>query len=139
MTPSTAEWLATRRTAVLVTVRADGSPQTSNVVFAYDGVVARVSVTADRAKTRNLQRDPRGVLHVLGEEFGAYASVSVAAALGPVSTSPGDVAGVELLALYEAVAGAQHPDPQDFYQAMVDERRLVLTLTPTSAVAWGLS
>lgn len=139
MTPGTSTWLTGRHTAVLVTLKADGSPQTSNVVFAYDGTVARVSVTADRAKTRNLRRDPRAVLHVLGDDFGTYASVSVEASLGEISTVEGDPAGVELLAVYEAVSGAQHPDPQEFYAAMVAERRLVVTLTLLSAVAWGLS
>jgi len=36
------------------------------------------------------------------------------------------------------VSGAEHPDPQEFYQAMVEEQRLVLTLVPRSGVAWGL-
>ena len=88
--------------------------------------------------TRNLRRDPRGVLHVLGDDFGAYASVSVEASLGEVSTTPGDMSGRELLAVYEAVSDAEHPDPQEFYQAMVEEQRLVLTLVPRSVVAWGL-
>lgn len=138
MTPDVSTWLTGRHSAVLVTLRGNGAPQTSNVVFAYDGTVARVSVTADRAKTRNLRRDPRAVLHVLGDDFGTYASVSVDTALGPVSTEPGDAAGVDLLALYQAVAGAEHPDPQDFFAAMVSEERLVVTLTPRSSVAWGL-
>lgn len=138
MTPETSTWLTGRHTAVLVTLKKDGSPQTSNIVFAYDGTVARVSVTADRAKTKNLRRDPRAVLHVLGDDFGSYASVSVDASLGEVSTEAGDAAGIGLLAVYEAVSGAEHPDPQEFYAAMVAEQRLVVTLTPRSAVAWGL-
>ena len=88
--------------------------------------------------TRNLQRDPRGVLHVLGDDFAAYASVTVEASLGEVSTTPGDVSGRELFEVYEAVPSTEHPDPQEFYLAMVEEQRLVLTLVPRSVVAWGL-
>lgn len=45
---------------VLVTIKRDGRPQLSNVMHAYypDERVIRVSLTDDRAKTRNLRRDP---------------------------------------------------------------------------------
>ncbi|MCW2543422.1 MAG: Pyridoxine 5-phosphate oxidase [Frankiales bacterium] len=127
-------FLAAHHQAVLVTLRKDGSPQTSNIAYdLYDGRV-RVSVTADRAKTANLRRDPRGVLHVLGDTFWQYASVQVTAVLGPVTAEPGDAPGVELLEVYERISGAKHPDPQEFFEAMVAEKRLVLSLTPGKVV-----
>src|SRR5689334_9459853 len=95
--------LTDRHQAVLITLRQDGSPQSSNVAFALADGVARVSVTADRAKTRNLQRDPRCVLHVLGSTFWEYASFPATATLSPVSAEPGDATGRELLEIYEAV------------------------------------
>lgn len=128
-------WLAGRHQAVLVTIRADGSPQTSNVMYALLDGVAKVSVTDDRAKTRNLRRDPRGVLHVLGDNFWQHASAQVTASVGPVSTTPGDAVGQELLAVYEVITGSPHPDPDEFFEAMVADRRLVLRLTPVSAVS----
>jgi hypothetical protein len=78
------------------------------------------------------------VLHVLGDSFWQYQSVRATAELSPVTTTPGDAVGRELLEVYEAIAGQPHPDPQEFFQAMVDERRLVLTLTPISSVGFGL-
>lgn len=114
--------------AVLITIRSDGTPQSSNVAFTRDGGVARVSVTDDRAKTRNLRRDPRCVLHVLGETFWEYASFPAVAELSAVTTSPGDEVGRELLEVYEAITGSAHPDPDEFFAAMVAERRLVLHL-----------
>ena len=44
------------RWGVLATIKRDGRPQLSNVGYAYDPEqrLFRVSVTADRAKTRNL-------------------------------------------------------------------------------------
>jgi PPOX class probable F420-dependent enzyme len=132
------EWLAARHQAVLVTIRADGSPQSSNVGYAVlDGVV-KVSVTDDRAKTRNLRRDPRAVLHVTGDSFWEYVSVRVDAQLSPVSTTAGDEVGQELLRLYDAVAPEPHPDPQEFLEAQVSDRRLVLTLTPVSAAGFNV-
>lgn len=131
-------WLADRHQAVLVTLRGDGSPQTSNVAFAVLQGVAKVSVTDGRAKTRNLRRDPRAVLHVLGDSFWQYVSISAAADLSPVSTAPGDEVGQELLAVYEAITGAAHPDPAEYFEAMVTDQRLVLRLTLLSAVGQGV-
>ena len=138
ITPATRTWLDARHEAVLITTRADGTPQSSNVVFDAKDGVALVSVTADRAKTRKLARSPRGVLHVLGDTFWQYAAITVDAELSPVTTAPGDPTGVELLALYEAITGSPHPDPPEFLSAMVQEQRLVLRLTLLSAVGSGL-
>lgn len=131
------DWLAERHQAVLVTLRADRSAQTSNVGYAILGGVAKVSVTDGRAKTHNLRRDPRAVLHVIGDTFWQYWSVRARAHLSPVSAEPGDAVGRELLALYQAISGP-HPDDDEFLRAMVDERRLVLTLDLESAVGFGV-
>ena len=132
LTADHAAFVAARHQAVLVTVRHDGSPQSSNVVYDFDGAVFRVSVTDDRAKTRNVRRDGRVVVHVLGDTFWSYLAVQGDAVVGPVTTAPGDAAGRDLLALYEAIAGP-HPDVDDYFAAMVAERRAVLTVTPARA------
>jgi len=134
-----AAWVNGQQQAVLVTLRSDGSPQSSNILYDVSEGLARVSVTADRAKTHNLARDPRAVLHVLGDTFWQYASVRVTASLGPVTASPGDEVGKELLEMYARLTGAAHPDPQEFLAAMVTEQRLVLRLTPVSAVGQGIT
>lgn len=123
--------LEDRHEAVLITLRKDGTPQSSNVMYVLADGIARVSVTADRAKTRNLQRDPRCVLHVLGSTFWEYAALPATAVLGPVTSEPGDEAGRELLEVYEAITGKKHEDPDEFFAAMVAEKRLVLRLTLT--------
>ena len=120
--------LAVRHQAVLVTLRQDGTPQSSNVMYALSDGVARISVTDDRAKTRNLRRDPRCLLHVLGSTFWEYAALPATATLSPVTTEPGDEVGRELLAVYESITGKPHDDPDEFFQAMVAEKRLVLSL-----------
>ena len=103
------QWLTGRTRAVLITVRSDGSPQSSNVLAAFDGTSYRVSVTADRAKTRNLARDPRAIVHVVGDDFWSYASVSCQATLGEVTTTPGDDAGRALL---DDLPGDHGEDPR---------------------------
>jgi PPOX class probable F420-dependent enzyme len=121
------------RNGVLTTLKRDGRPQLSNIVYAVgdDGLV-RISVTADRAKTRNAERDPRVSLHVSREDFWAYVVVEGDAELSPVSTEPGDEAGRELADLYRSLSG-EHPDWDDYFRAMVADRRRVLRIRPTHA------
>ena len=61
------------RNGVLVTLKADGRPQSSNIIHTVtdDGRV-RISITADRAKYKNLVRDPRVSLHVSADDFWSY-------------------------------------------------------------------
>jgi PPOX class probable F420-dependent enzyme len=119
-------FLADHHQGVLITLRADGRPQSSNIAFHFADGVARISVTDGRAKTVNLRRDPRAVLHVIGESFYQYVAASGTVELSPVSTEPGDATGQELLELHDAVAAQPHSDPDDFFRAMVEDQRLVL-------------
>lgn len=128
MTPDEADrFLEANHKGVLATLKSDGRPQLSNVVYAVlDGRV-RVSVTDDRAKTRNLRRDPRASLHVASDDFWRYVVVEGTATLSPVAAEPGDAVCQRLLALHDAVAAEPHPDPDEFHAAMVAERRLELS------------
>jgi PPOX class probable F420-dependent enzyme len=137
LTAGSRAWLAEHHQAVLITLRADGSAQSSNVLTAFDGDVFRVSVTAGRAKTRNLARDPRAVIHVLGDHFWGYASVRCSARLGSVSTQAGDQAAQDLLQLFNDISDAPHPNPQEFFDVQVAEQRLLLSLTAESISGAG--
>ncbi|MFE9613904.1 PPOX class F420-dependent oxidoreductase [Streptomyces sp. NPDC006012] len=114
---------------VLVTLKHDGRPQLSNVSHAYDPEerVIRVSITDDRAKTRNLRRDPRASYHVTSADRWAYTVAEGTADLTPVARDPHDETVEELVRLYRDVLG-EHPDWDDFRAAMVRDRRLVLRL-----------
>jgi len=128
------EWAAQRKHAVLITTKADGSPQSSDVVYAVlDGALC-VSVTHDRAKTANMRRDPRIVLHVTEPSSWSYVSFSGTASLSPVAADPADATVDTLCALYEAVSGGPHDDWDEYRAAMVDDGRLVVSLTPDRAV-----
>lgn len=119
--------------AVLTTQKRDGRPQLSNVMFAVDddGVV-RVSITADRAKYRNLVRDPRASLHVTQDDFYAYAVLEGDVELSEVAAAPDDATVDELVDLYRAMVG-EHPDWDEYRAAMVTDRRVVARLRPTHA------
>ena len=91
---------AERSKGVLITVRADGRAQSSNIVYVMDGAVAKVSITDDRAKTRNMRRDPRVVLHVNSDDFWSYVALDGTAELSPVAKTPGDDVCRELAEVY---------------------------------------
>ncbi|MFE2101738.1 PPOX class F420-dependent oxidoreductase [Streptomyces sp. PTD9-10] len=121
--------LSETRGGVLVTLKSDGRPQLSNVSHAYypDERVLRISITDDRAKTRNLRRDPRASYHVTSQDRWAYTVAEGTAELTPVAGDPYDETVEELVRLYRDVLG-EHPDWDDYRAAMVRDRRLVLRL-----------
>jgi PPOX class probable F420-dependent enzyme len=123
------ELLRSRNRGVLATLTADGRPQLSNVNYGYDDATGllRVSVTDDRAKVRNLRRDPRAAFHVTTDDFWAYVVAEGTAELTPVAADPHDATVEELVGLYRVVQG-EHPDWDDYRAAMVADRRLVLRL-----------
>lgn len=121
--------LSEGHSGVLATLKRDGRPQLSNVSHAYypDERIIRVSTTDDRAKTRNLRRDPRASYHVTTSDRRAYVVAEGTAELSPVAKDPYDETVEELVRLYRDVLG-EHPDWADFRAAMVRDRRLVLRL-----------
>jgi PPOX class probable F420-dependent enzyme len=99
------ELLSDGRSGVLVTLKRDGRPQLSNVSHHYypDERVVRISVTDDRAKTRNLRRDPRASYHVSTSDRRAYTVAEGTAELSPVAQDPYDDTVEELVWLYRDV------------------------------------
>jgi PPOX class probable F420-dependent enzyme len=124
-----AELIGGQRQGVLVTLRKDGRPQLSNVNYGWDAgtQTIRVSTTDDRAKTRNLRRDPRVSFHVSSGDFWSYAVVDGHAELSAVAQDQRDAVVEELIDLYRAVQG-EHPDWDDYRAAMVRDRRLVVRI-----------
>jgi PPOX class probable F420-dependent enzyme len=114
---------------VLATVKRDGRPQLSNVSYYFDprNLVIQVSITEPRAKTRNLRRDQRASIHVSSDDGWAYAVAEGDAVLTPPAAETGDDTVEALIALYRNIAG-EHPDWDDYRRAMVDDRRVLLTL-----------
>ena len=88
----------TRTQGVLITLKSDGRPQASNIAYAtdVDDERVRISVTTSRAKTNNLQRDPRASLHVTSDDFWKWVVLEGDASFSPVATA-GDEASVAAL------------------------------------------
>lgn len=110
--------------AVMHTFRRDGSPQLSPVLATVDddGRVV-VSTSEDSAKARNLRRDPRAALCVFTDGFfGPWARVDGHATILslPDAMDP-------LVDYYRGISG-EHPDWDEYRQAMVAERRVLIRL-----------
>lgn len=131
--PTAIAYVSERNRGVLTTQKRDGRPQLSNVMYGVgdDGLI-RISITADRAKAKNLERDPRASLHVTADDFWSYVVVEADAELSPVAAAVDDDTVEELVDLYRAGAG-EHPDWDEFRRAMVDDHRLVVRLRPVHA------
>ena len=125
------EFVRAHRQAVLATIRSNGRPQLSNIMYVPgDGDTVRISVTADRAKTANLRRDPRASLYVPGDTFWQYVVVEAAAELSPVASDPHDATVDLLVEYYRAGLAASTRTGTSTGPPMVSDRRLVLTLRP---------
>src|ERR1700739_4295577 len=124
--------IADNSLGVLATVKRDGRPQLSNLSYYLDArnVAVQVSVTEPRAKTRNLRRDPRASLLVSCDDGWAYAVAAGGAGLTPPAgpaVAVDDDTVEALITLYRNIAG-EHPDWDDYRQAMVTDRRVLLTM-----------
>ena len=127
------DFARTTRQSVLTTIRSNGRPQLSNVLHrVFDDGLIRISITADRAKYRNLLREPWAALHVTREDFFAYAVLEGDVELTPVATQPDDATVEELIELYRSLTG-EHEDWDAYREAMVAERRAVVRFTANRA------
>ncbi|HWE89938.1 MAG TPA: PPOX class F420-dependent oxidoreductase [Pseudonocardiaceae bacterium] len=129
--------LAKSRFGALVTLKRDGRPQLSNVSHTYDPArrLIRVSVTDDRAKTRNLRRDPRASFYVTSADGWSFAIAEGTVELTPVAADPQDATVNELIEVYRSIAG-EHPDWAEYRAAMVADKRLVLRLAVDRVYGW---
>lgn len=115
--------------AVLATRRRDGRPQMSPVLVAVnDAGQAVVSTRETAMKTHNARRDPAVWLCVLSDGFfGDWIQLQGTATVVPL---PEAMDG--LITYYRTLSG-EHPDWEDYRQAMVRDRRVLLTIDLTAA------
>lgn len=107
---------------VLATFRRDGRVQQSPVSAGVDaqGRVI-ISVTEDRAKTRNARRDPRVSLCVFSDAFyGRWVQVE-----GTAELADGPDRIDALVDYYRRLSG-EHPDWDEYRAAMERDRRVLL-------------
>ncbi|MEU6282064.1 PPOX class F420-dependent oxidoreductase [Streptomyces sp. NPDC047028] len=124
------DFVRPRHRAILLTRRADGSPQASPLTCGVDdaGRIV-VSTYPERAKTRNAKRESRVSLLVLSDEWnGPWVQVDGTAEVldSPDSVEP-------LVEYYRNIAG-EHPDWDEYREAMVKQGKSIIRVTPER---WG--
>ncbi len=124
------DFVRPRHQLILITRRQDGGPQASPVTGGVDdhGRIV-ISTYPERAKAANARRDPQVSVLVLSDEFNdAWVQVDGTCEVidPPDSVEP-------LVDYYRCIAG-EHPDWDEYRQAMRDQGKSLLRVTPTS---WG--
>ena len=120
-----------RHHAIVITTRQDGRPQASPVTCGVDGEGRIVIATyPERAKTRNARRDPEHVsVLFLSDDFGgAWVQVDGTAEVLDIPDA------VEPLVDYFRAISGEHPDWDEYREAMVTQGKSLLRITP---VSWG--
>lgn len=123
-------FVADKHRWVLATTRGDGRPQMSLVTGGLTaGGALAVSTYPERAKARNVRRNPAVSVLVMGEDFNR-----------PWIQVDGDARALDLpesidglVEYYRSVSG-EHPDWDEYRQAMSDQGKSVILIEPTR---WG--
>ncbi|WP_405615618.1 PPOX class F420-dependent oxidoreductase [Streptomyces sp. NBC_01511] len=129
------EFVRPRHHAILLTTRSDGRPQGSPLTCGVDGsgrIV--VSTYPERAKTRNAKRDPRASVIVLSDTWdGPWVQIDGTAEVLDVPES------VEPLVEYFRDISGEHPDWDEYREAMVRQGKSIIRITPErwSPIATG--
>lgn len=119
------DFLRPRHHAVLVTTRADGSPQMSPVTCGLD-TEGRIVISSypQRVKSRNAKRNPQVSVLVLSDEFNdAYVQVDGTAEVLELPDA------VEPLVEYFRVISGEHPNWDEYREAMTKQGKCLIRVT----------
>lgn len=119
-------FLERHRQAVLATTRKDGRAQLSNVLAVLHEGSLLISTSVKRAKYRNLTRDPRATLCIMGDSFWQYLVIDGQAKFTHLPEAR------EGLRLYYELASGPHPNWEEYDRAMEEEQRVLVSVSVDS-------
>ena len=124
------EFVRPRHRALLITRRADGSPQASPLTCGVDDSGRLVMSTyPERAKTANARRESAVSVVVLSDEWnGPWVQID-----GDAEVLDVPEAVEPLVEYYRNIAG-EHPDWDEYREAMVKQGKSIIRVTPRR---WG--
>ena len=130
LTDTQRDFLTQHHNGALTTFRRNGAAQMSVVTCGIYGDGVAFTTTADRAKLRNLRRNPRCTILVGSDDWRNFVVLEGDARLVGVDTAGEDEYRETLRAVYRAAAGRDHPNWPEYDQAMRDDRRYAVIITP---------
>ena len=124
------EFAKTTHRGVLSTFRRDGSVQMSIISCGplRDGIC--FTVTETRAKLKNLRRDPRCTLLVSKESWWGFVVLQGNAQIMSASNTEPEEFRMALRDAYRACSGSEHPNWDEYDQAMRDDQRSIIIVVP---------
>ena len=124
------DFVRPRHRFVLITRRQDGTPQASPVTGGVDDSGRLVVATyPERAKTRNARRDPEVSVLVISDDWnGPWVQVDGTAEVLDVPDA------LDAFVEYFRNISGEHPDWDEYRQAMLDQGKSLIRVTPTR---WG--
>lgn len=124
------DFVRPRHQMILLTRRADGSPQASPVTGCVDDSGRIVIATyPDRAKTRNVRARPTASVLVLSKDWNdAWVQVDGDAQVLDVPEA------LDAFVEYFRNISGEHSDWDEYRQAMLDQGKSLIRITPTR---WG--
>jgi PPOX class probable F420-dependent enzyme len=137
--PNLLALISARSIGAPATIKGDGRPQLSTVNFTLNSATttARISVIDGLATVQNLRRDPRASIFVADPDGWTYAVLEGTVELSAVALVCDDQTVAELVEVFRAIRGEDHPDWVDYRAQMVADRRMVARLRVESV--YGLA
>ena len=123
-------FVSENRQAVLTTFRRNGAAQMSIITVGpyRDGVA--FTTTADRAKLINLKRNPQCSLLVSKQDWWGYVVLEGHAQVISSDNTDAEELKMALRDVYRAAAAKEHPDWDEYDEAMRTERRAAVIVVP---------
>ena len=132
LTESQRQFLSENHNAAVTTFRRNGAAQMSIVTCGLYGDGVAFTTTVHRAKLRNLRRDSRCTILVGTENWRDFLVLEGEARLVGVENSSADEYRETLRDVFRTAAGQEHHNWPEYDQAMVDDRRYAVIVTPTN-------
>ena len=124
-------FLGNHHRGVIGTRRANGATHSSIVVCgAYRDQAVFVSVRGSSAKVRNLRRDPHCTVLAVTDDWRSYAVIEGTSQLFDARNTDAEELRVMLREAYQACGDADHPDWEEYDEAMVRQDAVVVLVRP---------
>ena len=130
LTANQKDFLSANHMAVFSTFRRNGAAQLSIVTSGLYGDGVAFTTTANRAKHRNLTRDPRCTLLVSHHEWRPFLVLEGNATVLSQDNTPAEELRVAFREVFRSAAGKEHPDWDEYDRVMVEDRRVIVIVQP---------